>query len=432
MTVASDADSGRADRRETILAEAARLFNENGYADTRLEDIGARLATVKTSISYYFRNKEGLLREVYSRALDFSEAALSQARLQPSGREGVIEWVRAHAHAHADALSGLARPLALIDDLPAEETGDEGETAGRYRALLDACRGLFERGLADGSIRVQSVEASLFFLLNLLHWMPRWLAEIRPADYAIAIDGLADVLNNGIAADRSRRPARAIYRVAQEDSESVFDREARNQLKREAFLRAGTRALNEHGYRSLSLNEVAGELGVTRGAFYYHIADKDALLLGCFERSCSLIETAQKLADQPDQSGLNILERALRWLFERQVSNLDPLLRLSLLSALDTKARLLISARLGRLKSGFASILARGMIDGSVRPVELAAVDQLVLGSVFAGSHRRKVLLRRISTALVPADQILPTAYYEVLMYGLRGGDHAIQPGAGS
>jgi AcrR family transcriptional regulator len=415
------AEPERLDRRETILSEAVRLFNENGYSDTRLEDIGARLGTAKTSISYHFKSKDGLLLEVYDRALTFSEAALNRADQEASGRGAIISWVRAHARAHADAVAGLAAPLALIADLPGSEGGAETELAARYGALLGACRHLFERGLSDGSIKVSSSEAALFFLLNLVHWLPRWLAEVRPADHDRAIDGLCDVLVHGIAADRSRQPARQINSAPETDSEAIFDRDARNRLKREALLRAGTRALNAHGYRSLSLADVAGELGVTRGAFYYHIADKDTLLHGCFERTCTLIATAQSLADKPDLSGLEILERALRWLFERQISNLDPLLRPGLLSALDTKNRLLINARLNRLKSGFADMIARGMIDGSVRSVELAAAEQLALGSVFAGSHRRKALLRRLSSAQAGTDNISSSAYYEVLIYGLRG-----------
>lgn len=421
MTSGSDPELNRADRRETILSEAVRLFNENGFTDTRLEDIGARLGTAKTSISYYFKSKDGLLKEVYDRALDFSQHAMDSASERETGRESVIAWVCAHARAHADALSGIAQPLALIADLPAIDGEDESDVAARYGALLADCRSLFERGAQDGSIRVGSNQASLFFLLNLLHWLPRWLSEIRPADYEFAIEGLADVLRRGISANPARTPVRPINRNPEEETESVFDREARNQMKREAFLRVGTRALNEQGFRSLSLSDVAAELGVTRGAFYYHIADKDALLKGCFERSSGLIETAQALAEKDGLSGLDILERALRWLFERQVSNLDPLLRLSLLSALDTKNRLLVTARLNRLKSGFADTIARGMIDGSIRPVELAAVEQLVLGSVFAGSHRRKALLRRISTAIEPADKISPAAYYDILMHGLAG-----------
>jgi hypothetical protein len=57
----------------------------------------------------------------------------------------------------------------------------------------------------------------------------------------------------------------------------------------------------------------------------------------------------------------------------------------------------------------------------TIRSVELAAAEQLALGSVFAGSHRRKALLRRLSSAQAGTDNISSSAYYEVLIYGLRG-----------
>lgn len=424
MTQNSGGDSQRTDKREDIIAEAVRLFNENGYADTRLEDIGARLGTVKTSVSYHFKSKEGLLAEVYDRALGFSETAVQQAAEQPTGLEGVQFWLRAHASAHARALSGLAQPLALIADMPFEPNGDGGAIRSRYSALVSDCQRLIERGLADGSVQVSSVPAALFFLLNMTHWLPRWLAEVRTADIELAIEGMIDILSSGVVADPDRRPARSINRNTEDSSESVFDRAARNRAKREAFLRAGTRALNECGYRSLSLNDVAAELGVTRGAFYYHIADKDALLTGCFERTLDLIETAQRLSESPEIDGIGMLERSTRWLFERQISNLDPLIRPGLISALPDKERQLVTVRLGRLRTGFGSMIARGIRDGSARAVDTSAAEHLVLGAIFAGSHRRQALLRASGgETMVTGEQVSPSAYFEMFFMGMRARD---------
>lgn len=421
MVYQSPEDTKRNDKREIIIAEAAQLFNEMGYADTRLEDIGSRLSAAKTSVSYYFKSKEGLLSEVYGRAISFSEHALLEARREKDGLSGVLSWVSAHAKAHADALSGVARPLALIADLSSIEVEDHASVASRYADLIEGCRELMEIGRQDGSINVPSIPAALFFILNVLHWLPRWLADVRLIDRDNAIDGLIDLLRSGLATSRNRPAARPINASQSPDTDTAFDRAARNKLKIEAFLRAGTRALNEHGYRSLSLNDVAAELGVTRGAFYYHIADKDALIQGCFERSCETIEQAQRLAEDETLKAIDVLERCLRWLFERQVSNLDPLTRLSLLSALDGKAKLLVTARLNRLRSSFADMIARGMIDGSIREIELSAIEQLVMGSVFAGSHRRQAFLRQSVRKVAEADEISASAYFSVLLKGLSG-----------
>ncbi len=421
MNYEPNSSSSRTDKRELIIDQAAQLFNEMGYADTRLEDIGSRLRTPKTSVSYHFKTKERLLSEVYGRAIDFSEHALQAAKTEATGLDAMLAWIAAHAQAHADALSGTAKPLALIADLSAIALDKQSSVASRYSDLLADCWSLMERGEEDGSICVPSKPAALFFILNVLHWLPRWLADVRLIDQASAIEGLIDLLKTGLAQDATRPPARPINETQSYESDSAFDRAARNKLKREAFLRAGSRALNAHGYRSLSLNKAAAELGVTRGAFYYHIADKDALLQGCFERTCETIEKAQSLAEDGDPPAIEILERSLRWLFERQISNLDPLTRISLLSALDSKSRLLITARLNRLRSGFADVIARGMIDDSIRPIDLSAIEQLVMGSVFASSQRRDQFLRQSIFSEKPQDQISAVSYYSVLFNGLAG-----------
>jgi AcrR family transcriptional regulator len=203
--------------------------------------------------------------------------------------------------------------------------------------------------------------------------------------------------------------------------DSVFDRDIRNRMKREAFLRSGTRALNERGFRNLSLNEVAAELGVTRGAFYYHIADKDALLIGCFERTCSLIETAQQLAQTSQADGLGILERCLRWIFERQISNLDPLIRLSMLAALPKTSRFLVEAKLKKLRAEFSSMLAMGMIDNSIRPLDLEAAEHLLIGSVLSSNHSRLGLIQASGTPGTPGENVTSHDYFEILMHGLAG-----------
>ncbi len=413
--------SPRPERRDIIVAEAVRLFNANGFADTRLEDIGERLGATKTSISYHFKSKDGLLLEAYDRALAFSEDALVKAEQRPTAREALLCWVEQHAIAHAHALAGSSRPLAILSEFP--ELVDEGmhPLKVRYECVATKCREMLERGKRDGSIGVQSIEAAQFLVSNVMQWLPRWLGEVRPADYESAIEGLTDLLANGLAADPGRIPATSINRSADRDVDAVFDREARNRLKREAFLRTGSRALNRTGYRRLSLNEVAAELGVTRGAFYYHIADKDALLLGCFERSCNLIETSQTLGRKSDIPGLDALERSLRWLFERQVSNLDPLIRLNLLAALDKKNRILIEAKLRKLQSEFADMVATGMVDGSIRVIDIAVAERLIMGVLFISGQRQLSAGARDDGETTERPSFSANEYFEILFYGLSG-----------
>ena len=72
--------------------------------------------------------------------------------------------------------------------------------------------------------------------------------------------------------------------------DEAFDREAQNRLKQEAFLKAGTRCFNQKGFSGTSLDEIAEQLQVSKGAFYYHFANKEALLTQCFDYTLDQLE----------------------------------------------------------------------------------------------------------------------------------------------
>src|ERR1700689_4778231 len=46
---------------ESLLNHAARLFDERGYAETRLQDIAESVGISRPSIYYYFKTKEDIL-----------------------------------------------------------------------------------------------------------------------------------------------------------------------------------------------------------------------------------------------------------------------------------------------------------------------------------------------------------------------------------
>jgi len=417
----SNTPSPKRRKRDIILDEATLLFNDQGYHDTRLEDIAAKIGTGKTNISYHFKSKETILGEAYYLACEFSEAELTLAMKAPNGLERALAFIRAHLQAHANALTGLRPPLTLMNEFTAFQEPEQSTMSGRFEKHIHGFKNFLIEGLEDGSVDVASVEASTFFVFNVLHWIPRWLDAINERRHDEAIDGLIDLLRNGLATDKNRLSAIPLSRSNSGDYPAIFDKETRNRLKKEAFLRTGTRYLNTNGYRNLSLDDIAKDLGVTRGAFYYHIADKESLFVQCFERSCNLIEEAQiKASESEAPTALAELEQAIRWLFENHVTNLDPLLRMNLIHALPPATKAAIRARLRRLQATFAELVARGMLDNSVNPIEVEACEHIILGAIFAGSGNRFTATSLNETWHVIDEPIAASAlYFEPLLTGL-------------
>ena len=75
--------------------------------------------------------------------------------------------------------------------------------------------------------------------------------------------------------------------------------------KREQILDAAARHFSRHGFDATSLEEVAGEVGVTKPAIYYHFKDKSALyesvLLGRLKHLADTLENAVSSIDGSEE-----------------------------------------------------------------------------------------------------------------------------------
>lgn len=407
-------------KRAEILAQAVELFNSDGFHDTRLEDIASKIGKTKTSISYHFRSKDALLDEALSMSCAFTANELDRASEAENGLERIISLVRTRAEMHASALAGQSPPVILLSDIEAIAQSTAPEMLAKSDAQIERICEFIKAGIHDGSVDVKSPAAATFFLLNILHWLPRWFASIPNAHHQNAIDGVCDLLRNGIILNPDRPKSRSPLRTRLEDYPAIFDRSVRNQLKRDAFLRAGTRLFNKVGFRKLSLNVLSQELGVTRGAFYYYISDKDDLLERCFDRTCDTIENALDRAKTDDHlDAIGVMEHTLRSLFEGHITDLDPLLRLNLLGSVGTAKRRAVEARLNRLRASFSEIIANAIVDGSARPIDLDALENLLMGTLFSASRWRLAatpLHRSWKPSVEPVTA--SAAYFEPLLLG--------------
>jgi len=77
--------SGTANRtaRERLLIGAAELFTRKGYAATTVREIVAQAKVTKPVLYYYFRNKEGIYRELMGESFALLDGLLETSRGAP-------------------------------------------------------------------------------------------------------------------------------------------------------------------------------------------------------------------------------------------------------------------------------------------------------------------------------------------------------------
>ena len=68
---------------------------------------------------------------------------------------------------------------------------------------------------------------------------------------------------------------------------------------RQRIMQAAIRRFSADGYEAASVDEVCAAAGVSKGAFYYHFASKQALFLGLLEDWLADLDRAMQAASKP-------------------------------------------------------------------------------------------------------------------------------------
>ena len=69
--------------------------------------------------------------------------------------------------------------------------------------------------------------------------------------------------------------------------------------REQEILRVATDVLMERGYRDTSMDDIAGQMGLSKGTLYHHFPSKDVLMLALFEgRLSSLLETLRQIQSE--------------------------------------------------------------------------------------------------------------------------------------
>jgi len=184
-------------KRQAIIREAARIFSRRGFHGATLDDVADRLGVTKTALYRYVRNKNDLIFACHEEAMDIAFRALDRGEAQ--GRTG-LEKIRIGMQTYlAEMIGELGVPVLIL-----EENSLQGDEAERIYGLRDAfeqrLRGLFEQGIADGSILPLSAKLAVFMLLGSIHWVTKWYRPEGAWSAEDVAEALLELATRGLAA----------------------------------------------------------------------------------------------------------------------------------------------------------------------------------------------------------------------------------------
>ncbi|PLW81688.1 TetR/AcrR family transcriptional regulator [Kineobactrum sediminis] len=379
-------------KRTAILSQAARLFNYKGSRSTTLRDIAETLGLTKTSLYYYVKTKEELIYQCYMAALAYHLKSMEDIERRYSHP---LDRARAFFLLQFEnwraAQEGRGPHLAALLEIASLQPPRRGEVEGQYVAMFKRLRGYLREGISQGDVRTCETISATRAMLGSLDWIFSWLHKLPRENVDTIARSAWDILEHGLYSGTGEyHPTRIEAGPGVENYVRGFDREEQNRLKQLAFYKSGTWFFNKKGFNGTSLDEIAEHLNVSKGAFYYHIKNKEDLLFNCYIYSMNITEHIYEQSEQLEDSGLGKIDHSCRRIFHVQNSEQGPLIRYTTITALPMAKRKEILERTDDANRRFGKFISAGIADGSVRNIDPFIAQQLISGAINASMEIKR------------------------------------------
>jgi AcrR family transcriptional regulator len=193
-------------QRDAILAVAARMFAERGYASASIAELGAAGGVSKALVYHYYRDKEQLLFDIADRYLDGLQALVAQVQAESLAPAAHLRrLIECFMEAYRDA---GAHHRVLVQDVKYLSSTHKRRIDAKQRAIVqsfaDAIAAVSPE-LKRGSL-LKPVTMTLFGMMN---WTFTWLDERGPVSYPQMAQVVADLFLRGVGPLKGRATAKA-------------------------------------------------------------------------------------------------------------------------------------------------------------------------------------------------------------------------------
>ena len=350
----------RARRRDSLIASAIDVINRDGVGNLDFPALMKAAGCGRAILYHYFANRSDLIYQCYRLSCLRAEELLETAATKGTGLQCLSYYIET-------SIASPPLPTAVVSETSMLSPEQRSEIEGRIYALYGQIERLLELGNRDGSLRrcdtpvvARVIHSMIAFSLVSRRWM-------IPAQWVTAA-GLIEMLSHGAAGRRDftfeyRDSADAFSRV----SLANFDKQDLSELRIEQILMVASRMFNRQGIENVSLEALASELGVSRGAIYHYFDDRQDLLLRCLERGVALYHA---FIDHAEQHGRCGLEKSLiigHLNVQAQAGSLQPIMPWLGLESLPATLQPAYFEEMQRILDRTSTIREEGIEDGSRR-----------------------------------------------------------------
>ncbi|TWF93803.1 TetR/AcrR family transcriptional regulator [Saccharopolyspora dendranthemae] len=170
------AEAGTEPVPQRLLAVATRLFAEQGFEATSVQQIVDAAGVTKGAMYHYFGSKDDLLYEIYARVLRDQQARLDVAADSDSP-------VRERLHSAASDVvattaANLEDTIIFFRSMHLLHADKQAEVRAERRRYHERVRGLIEEGQTTGVFRTdKSADLVVDYFFGAVHHLGTWFRE---------------------------------------------------------------------------------------------------------------------------------------------------------------------------------------------------------------------------------------------------------------
>lgn len=188
------------ERRERVIAAAAKMFAERGYQRTSFNDIANQLQIDRASLYYYVGNKSDLFEAVAMTPIEYNIQALAEVTASDISPDKklrlVIEQLMTSFEDNFPKLYIFIREDLRKLDVDAVRSKKAADLQRRYYDLfIDVVR----EGQASGVLRDELTPAVIAYsIVGMLAWSHNWFRPDGPMTGRELGEALATIVLDGI------------------------------------------------------------------------------------------------------------------------------------------------------------------------------------------------------------------------------------------
>ena len=188
---------------ESLLKVAVRIFNEQGFDGTSMEDLSRHLGITKSAIYHHVSGKDELLELALNRALDGLAAVVEQTRQLDEPAINRLEYLV------KGSIATLAEETPYVTLLlrVRGNTAVERSALARRRQFDQFAAELVGQAAAEGTVRADVLPAlTARLLFGLVNSIAEWFTPQSKKDNDRLADAVCAIAFNGIRTQNHHHP----------------------------------------------------------------------------------------------------------------------------------------------------------------------------------------------------------------------------------